>query len=62
MILMILAVPVHIFAKKHKLLYILSYALNTVGSGFAVSAYYLEKQLTTVLGYVILISTHGKTS
>ena len=47
-ILMILAVPVHIFAKKHKLLYILSYALNTVGSGFAVSAYYLEKQLTVI--------------
>lgn len=44
-ILMVLAVPIHIFAKKHKLLYILSYVLNTVGSGFAVSAYYLEKQL-----------------
>lgn len=47
-ILMILAVPIHIFAKKHKLFYILSYALNTMGSGFAVSAYYLEKQLTII--------------
>lgn len=42
-VLMVLAVPVHIFAKKHKLLYLLSYILNTVGSGFAASAYYLKK-------------------
>ena len=47
-ILMVLAVPTHIFAKKHNSLHILSYALNTIGSGFAVSAYYLEKQLTVI--------------
>ncbi len=41
--LIILAIPTHIFADKCKILYILSFALNTVGSGFAVSAYYLEK-------------------
>lgn len=42
-VLMVLAVPAHIFAKKHKIFYFLSYILNTVGSGFAASAYYLEK-------------------
>lgn len=47
-VLMVLAVPVHIFAKKHKPLYILSYALNTIGSGFVVSAYYLEKELNVI--------------
>ena len=47
-VLMVLAVPTHIFAKKHNSLYILSYALNTIGSGFAASAYYLEKQLTVI--------------
>lgn len=47
-VLMVLAVPVHIFAKKHKLLYLLSYILNTVGSGFAASAYYLEKECSVV--------------
>lgn len=47
-ILMILAVPVHMFAKNHNMFYVLSYALNTVGSGFAVSAYYLEKQLIVI--------------
>lgn len=47
-VLMVLAVPVHIFAKKHKSLYLISYILNTVGSGFAVSAYYLEKQYSIV--------------
>lgn len=47
-VLMLLAVPSHIFAKKHKFLYILSFILNTVGSGFAASAYYLEKQHTVI--------------
>lgn len=47
-ILMILAVPVHMFAKKHNMFYVLSYALNTIGSGFAVSAYYLEKELNVI--------------
>lgn len=47
-VLMVLAVPSHIFAKKHKILYALSFVLNTVGSGFAASAYYLEKQYAVV--------------
>lgn len=47
-VLMVLAVPAHIFAKKHKILYLLSYILNTVGSGFAASAYYLEKNHSVV--------------
>lgn len=47
-ILMVIAVPAHILAKKSKLLYILSFALNTVGSGFAASAYYLEKGLNII--------------
>lgn len=47
-ILMALAVPAHILAKKSKFLYILSFALNTVGSGFAASAYYLEKGLNII--------------
>lgn len=42
-VLMVFAVPSHIFAKKYKFLYLLCYILNTVGSGFAASAYYLEK-------------------
>lgn len=47
-VLMVLAVPAHIFAKKHKILYLLSYILNAVGCGFATSAYYLEKQHSVV--------------
>ncbi len=47
-VLMMLAVPSHIFAKKHKLFYLLSYILNTVGSGFAASAYYLEKEHSVI--------------
>ncbi len=47
-VLMVLAIPTHIFAKKHKILYLLSYILNTVGCGFAASAYYLEKQYSVV--------------
>jgi len=47
-VLMVLSVPAHIFAKKHKALYLLSYILNTVGSGFAASAYYLEKEHSVI--------------
>lgn len=47
-VLMVLAVPSHIFAKKNKPLYVLSYILNTVGSGFAASAYYLEKEHSVI--------------
>lgn len=47
-VLMMLAVPSHIFGKKNKILYVLSYILNTVGSGFAASAYYLEKEHSVI--------------
>lgn len=52
--LMLIAIPVHIFAKKRKFLYVLSYILNTVGSGFIASAYYLVKHLAVVPQSVFL--------
>lgn len=39
---MILAIPFHYNAKKHPLGYFISFIINSVASGFVVSAYYLE--------------------
>lgn len=37
---MLLAIPCHLLAKKHEVGYLIAFLLNSVGSGFSVSAYY----------------------
>lgn len=45
-LLMILAIPMHIAARKKSFAYILSFTLNFIGCGFSVSAYYLSKGIS----------------
>jgi hypothetical protein len=47
--LMILAIPLHILAKKLPILYVVSFLVNFIGCGFSVSAYYLTKDLSLSL-------------
>ena len=42
---MILAIPLHLLAKKHRILYVFGFLLNSIGSGFSVSAYYLTEKI-----------------
>ncbi len=47
--LMLVAIPLHIAAKRLPRLYILSFLINAIGSGCSVSAYYLMKHISTDL-------------
>ena len=48
-----LAIPVHIFAKKREYLYIVAWAMNTVGIGMGISSYYLDSETTLVIGEML---------
>jgi len=67
LVLMILAIPLHLLARKWSLFYVFSYLLNFIGSGFSVSAYYLTKELpvdivtlfiATLMAVAILLFTY----
>jgi len=45
-VLMLIAIPIHIFGKKFKVLYIFSSLLNFIGCGFSISGYYLLKGIS----------------
>ncbi len=49
-VMMAAAIPLHIFGKKQKLLYFISYLFNTVGCGFSASAYYITSKINAELG------------
>lgn len=51
--LMVLAIPFHIFGKKSPISYLVSFAINTVASGFSVSSYYLVKDISVDLVSVV---------
>lgn len=44
--LMLLAIPLHVSAKKWTFLYVFSFIINFIGCGFSVSAYYLTKGIS----------------
>lgn len=56
---MLIALPVHILAKRHSYIYILSFLLNSIGTGLSVSAYYTVKKVyldyTQILIAILLI-------
>ena len=54
-ILMLLAIPLHLLARKRPFFYMFSFLLNFIGCGFSVSAYYLTKEWPIDL-YTLLIS------
>lgn len=45
LILMICAIPFHLYGKQYNILYTVSFALNTIANSFSVSAYYLAKKI-----------------
>ncbi len=51
---MILAIPIHILARKWSFLYTFSFLANFIGCGFSVSAYYLTKGLSLNLFELII--------
>lgn len=52
--LMLLAIPFHWIGKKYKWGYLLSFLLNSIGSGFSVSAYYVTKHIPLDLYSLLL--------
>ncbi len=53
-LLMLLAIPCHIFIGKRTIIgYFLSFALNTIGAGFSVSAYYIVKDVNCQIDKLI---------
>ena len=54
-LLMLSAIPFHIYGKKNKIGYFISFFLNTVGSGFSASAYYVRMDVSVNL-YQMLLS------
>jgi hypothetical protein len=55
-ILMLLAVPLHLLARKFKIFYLFSYLANSIGCGFSVSAYYTTKRIE-INFFDLIIST-----
>ena len=53
-LLMLSAIPFHIFGKKNKIGYYISFFLNTVGSGFSASAYYVRMDVSINLYRMVL--------
>lgn len=53
-LLMLSAIPFHIFGKKNKIGYFISFFLNTVGSGFSASGYYVRMDVSVNLYQMIL--------
>lgn len=51
---LVLAIPIHILAKKWSFLYAFSFLVNFIGCGFSVSAYYLTKGLSLNLFELII--------
>ena len=45
-VLMLLAIPFHIWGKKNKVFYVFSFLLNSLGNAFSVSSYYVSKNLS----------------
>lgn len=45
-----IAIPLHLMAKKHNILYFLSFVFNSAACGFGVSAYYISQAEKPMLG------------
>lgn len=56
-LLMVIAIPIHIWAKKHNFGYTISYILNSIGNGFSISAYYTVKKVPINIPQVLLVIT-----
>lgn len=52
--LMLFAIPVHIFGKKHSILYVFSFGMNAFANGFSLSALYLHKGIEPELFSMLL--------
>ncbi|MDD6174148.1 MAG: hypothetical protein PUC59_00070 [Firmicutes bacterium] len=53
-VLMILAIPFHVFGKRTSSLYLASFLINSVAAGFSVSAYYIMKNCPLDFGTMAL--------
>lgn len=53
-LLMLLAIPMHVAAKKFSFLYVFSFLLNFIACGFSVSAYYIKRNISPALFEIIL--------
>ncbi len=55
-VLLISAIPFHIWGKKSGICYIISFLLNSIGNGFSVSAYYIVKNVSVSLHEMFISS------
>ncbi len=48
-----IAIPIHIFAKRNESLYIVAWAMNTIGIGLGISSYYVHTKTALAFGEML---------